>query len=415
MKKSLFAIAAVTAFAGAAQAQSSVTVYGILDVGYTGGSLTNQTPTGVGNTAQNIGRITNNNESGSRIGFRGNEDLGGGTSAQFVAEMGFQPAGNAGSQTANTVGAALWSPDIRQAYVGLTQKGAGQVRIGTQNTLYWEQGSNMTGQLAQVAGSILAPSTVGASFTPANNGSQAAATASDNGASNAQNAYTSRTNNTINLRSERMNGFLVKASYNQSNQSSNIQLGTAVGLGVNDQSGYQVAAEYVVGKINLQASYAGFTSQNANPATAPGAWGTDQQGTNAKDNQMLVTASYDFGMLKAFAGYTDRRVQATADSNNTMTRSGYEIGVRSFITPKIEGWASGGMGKFNAQGAGGNNANLTAYQVGSNYWLSKRTNLYGIVGANNVAGTSAGANAVTNPATNKQEIFQYSVGVRHTF
>jgi Holliday junction DNA helicase RuvA len=38
MKKSLFALAAVTAFAGAAQAQSSVTVYGILDVGYVGGN-----------------------------------------------------------------------------------------------------------------------------------------------------------------------------------------------------------------------------------------------------------------------------------------------------------------------------------------------------------------------------------------
>ena len=36
MKKSLFALAAVGAFAGAAQAQSSVTVYGILDVGYVG-------------------------------------------------------------------------------------------------------------------------------------------------------------------------------------------------------------------------------------------------------------------------------------------------------------------------------------------------------------------------------------------
>ncbi len=36
MKKSLFAIAAVGAFAGAAQAQSSVTVYGILDVGFSG-------------------------------------------------------------------------------------------------------------------------------------------------------------------------------------------------------------------------------------------------------------------------------------------------------------------------------------------------------------------------------------------
>ena len=38
MKKSLFALAAVGAFAGAAQAQSSVTVYGILDVGYVGGN-----------------------------------------------------------------------------------------------------------------------------------------------------------------------------------------------------------------------------------------------------------------------------------------------------------------------------------------------------------------------------------------
>ena len=38
MKKSLLALAAMGAFAGAAQAQSSVTVYGILDVGLIGGS-----------------------------------------------------------------------------------------------------------------------------------------------------------------------------------------------------------------------------------------------------------------------------------------------------------------------------------------------------------------------------------------
>jgi predicted porin len=36
MKKSLFAVAALSAIAGAAQAQSSVTVYGILDMGYVG-------------------------------------------------------------------------------------------------------------------------------------------------------------------------------------------------------------------------------------------------------------------------------------------------------------------------------------------------------------------------------------------
>jgi len=39
MKKSLFAVAAATAFAGAAQAQSSVTVYGVLDMGYIGSNV----------------------------------------------------------------------------------------------------------------------------------------------------------------------------------------------------------------------------------------------------------------------------------------------------------------------------------------------------------------------------------------
>ena len=52
MKKSLFAIAAVTAFAGAAQAQSSVTVYGVLDVGYIGG---NERLAGVNNTLSTQG------------------------------------------------------------------------------------------------------------------------------------------------------------------------------------------------------------------------------------------------------------------------------------------------------------------------------------------------------------------------
>ena len=419
MKKSLFAIAAVTAFAGAAQAQSSVTVYGILDVGYTGGSVSNQAANGVGNTAMNVGRISNSMESGSRIGFRGNEDLGGGTSAQFVFELGIQPAGNAGSNPAGNanvnaagVGSTNWSPDIRQAFVGLTQKGAGTVRIGTQNTLYWEQaGSNTTGQLAQTLGSMLAPTTVGPFFTAQG----PAAGNGPNGLSASTAAYTSRTNNTINLRSERMNGFMLKASYNQSNQSSNVAVNAAplVVNGVNDQTGYQVAGEYVMKKVNLQASYAGFTSQNSDPALAANTWGANLQGTNVRDNQMLVTGSYDFGVLKAFVGYSDRRATSTNVANFNMTRTAYEIGVRSFITSKVEAWASGGMGRYKAPGVLGNTANLTGYQVGSNYWLSKRTNLYGIVGANNVAATTA--NGANNPATGKQDAFQYSLGVRHTF
>ncbi len=59
MKKSLFALAAVGAFAGAAQAQSSVTVYGILDVGFQG--VTSRAPasaTNLVNTNTNVTRFS---------------------------------------------------------------------------------------------------------------------------------------------------------------------------------------------------------------------------------------------------------------------------------------------------------------------------------------------------------------------
>jgi len=379
-------------------------------------------------------------ESGSRLGFRGNEDIGGGTSAQFVFELGIQPAGNAGSnptgQNVNTgqaatgtyagQGNATWNPDVRQAYAGLTQKGLGTVRIGTQNTLFWEQGNNIVGQLAQTAGSMLAPSTVGAFFD-----NQAAT-----GAAAFMNAYNSRTTNTVNLRSERMAGVMAKASYTQSNQSTN-QVNVAAGGitgGVSNQTGYQLALDYVIAKANLQASYSGFTSENpfgvaqtagtqvggiataaAGTTGAIAGWGTGTMGSNVRDNQLLVTGSYDFGMLKAFAGYTNRTLTSTTAANNTLSRSAYEIGVRSFITPKIEGWASGGMGKFNAQDIGGNNANLSGWQLGSNYWMSKRTNLYAIVGQNLVSSTTANPGVTGSVNTNGVTISQYSLGVRHTF
>ncbi len=82
MKKSLFAVAAATAFAGAAQAQSSVTVYGILDVGYIGSSSNNVIAQGSKNTTNQFGQSA---ETTSRLGFRGTEDLGGGDRAFFTA------------------------------------------------------------------------------------------------------------------------------------------------------------------------------------------------------------------------------------------------------------------------------------------------------------------------------------------
>ncbi len=421
MKKSLFALAAATAFTGAAQAQSSVTVYGILDVGYTGGQARANA------SRETVNRFSNSMESGSRLGFRGNEDLGGGLSAQFVFELGINPAGDNMSNT--------WTPNIRQGFVGLSNKGMGNVRIGTQNTLYWEQGgSNTTGQLAQTAGSMLAPSSVGTFYgTTATNSAATAESTNNLGSGSASAAYTVRTPNTIRIATDRMAGVVLKGAYTLSDSNSTYTAArptttnTSGGYnsGTNNQNGWQAAFDWNIAKANIQGSYASFTAENpygnsvgsfSTAATTAGtttvtaagqvaAFGVTG-GSNVKDNQALVTASYDFGILKAYAGWTNRKVTSSLDSNAYAKRTAQEIGVRGYATKTIEYWGSVGNGRYTSYGTGTPTANITGYQVGSNYWMSKRTNLYAIYGQNGTSSTSA------SPAMN---LSQYSLGIRHTF
>ena len=77
MKKSLIALAALGAFAGAASAQSSVTLFGILDTGI------RAVRNGDSGTVKSL---TSDGLSASRLGFRGEEDLGGGLKAGFWLE-----------------------------------------------------------------------------------------------------------------------------------------------------------------------------------------------------------------------------------------------------------------------------------------------------------------------------------------
>ncbi len=77
MKKSLIALA-VMAAAGAASAQSSVTLFGILDTAITHGSASGGGESWTG--------MTSSGYNSSRLGFRGTEDLGGGMSASFWLE-----------------------------------------------------------------------------------------------------------------------------------------------------------------------------------------------------------------------------------------------------------------------------------------------------------------------------------------
>jgi predicted porin len=108
---------------GAALAQSSVTIYGRFDVGYRWGNLSDTKWT------QQAGQ-----KSGSRLGFRGTEDLGNGLKAGFVIETGF--AGDEG-RTLQTGGTGS-----RQAYVSLNKSGLGEFRFGRQYSLLDDQASN---------------------------------------------------------------------------------------------------------------------------------------------------------------------------------------------------------------------------------------------------------------------------------
>ncbi|MDP3844217.1 MAG: porin [Oxalobacteraceae bacterium] len=118
MKKTLIALAVLGSIAGVAQAQSSVTVYGVVDVG-----LAHEN-----NGADSVTRLDSGNWSGSRLGFKGTEDLGGGLSAIFTIESGFNADTGAQADAAKLFN--------RQAFVGLS--GAfGAVKLGRQkNALY---------------------------------------------------------------------------------------------------------------------------------------------------------------------------------------------------------------------------------------------------------------------------------------
>jgi len=433
MKKSLLAVAAMTAFAGAAQAQSSVTVYGILDVGYIGGnakSTTVNATNGVVTPQETVSLLGQSAQTTSRLGFRGTEDLGGGLSALFTFETGLQP-----NQS------TLSSFNNRQAFIGLAQKGMGNARIGTQYTPIHEA--------VAVTGANQQNNMVGDVIYPQNTG----LTNRDGSSSNANAGYTVRANNMLRFESETIAGFAAKAFYVQNGRdenqttytSQNSSSATAAarytgGLGYTggntNSTGYGLGLNYTFQKLLVSVNYQAFKVENpwissnalvpvgsttttgANTNTIAGQTGVL---TNMKDQQMYAGATYDFGILKAYAQYVNRK--ETSDFNSTWfaKRTGQQIGVRSYVTPTVEVFASGGMGRYTHFGASNPTANFTGYQLGANYWLSKRTNLYTIFGAHNTSTVSAtniraSSGAAETTARNmSNNANNYAVGVRHTF
>ncbi|HEX2530619.1 MAG TPA: porin, partial [Burkholderiaceae bacterium] len=119
MKKSLLAFAVLNVFAGGAYAQTSITLYGIVDAGIVYER---------GGAAGNVSKLTSGVQSGTRLGFKGTEDLGGGLSAKFVLETGIAADTGGFNQNGTAFG--------RQAYVGL-DGGWGSITLGRQYTPHY--------------------------------------------------------------------------------------------------------------------------------------------------------------------------------------------------------------------------------------------------------------------------------------
>jgi predicted porin len=347
-------------------------------------------------------------------------------SAFFTAEFGLNPTDNNLSGNANM---GLFN---RQSFVGIAQKGIGRAAIGTQNTpVHMAVGRTDPGQQNNMVGSII--------YTT--NASQ--------GAGQTAQSYTVRYNNALTLQTERLAGFQVNAIYSNNNGSSNNTITglpfnanvantattgaaagsaatagqNALGRGESDNTAWGIGANYVFKKLNVDLAYQNSKQTSFRggiqvptsgvPGAAPviGATVPNVMGTSMGQTQMYGGAMYDFGILKAYAGYINTKYESNLNSNAYVSRSGQQLGVRGNWTPKIESWASLGNGAIKAgngilAAAAPATQNFTAWQLGTNYILSKRTNLYAIYGQTQVSASSVN---ISEGASS------YGIGARHTF
>jgi len=434
MKKSLLAVAAIGAFASAAQAQSSVTVYGILDVGYIGSNAKEGTTATGTNPKIQKSAFGQSAEQTSRLGFKGTEDLGGGASAFFTAELGLTPAnsefsgGTAEDRVQKTTQGSGSAVDNRQSFVGLKKNGIGQFAFGRQYTPVFNTGAATSpGQYNNVVGDVVY----------LGNSSVYYSSSTVNGNNNGL-GFTNRASNALTAQSDTFAGFQVGGMYalNNANQTELAAPGTytASSGGNTNWNGWGLNGSFTWQKLYVGVAYQSFKTQystgamglgtivNLNSPAVSGGQNTLATGklfdaAQISDKQTLAGATYDFGILKAYAQWVGRKVQndyvtsATVGAGEQMNRNAQQIGVRSYITPTIESWASIGNGKVKAT-QGNATVNFVGWQLGTNYYLSKRTNLYAIYGQNNASSANTNGVAATGSNTGAN---QYALGLRHTF
>ncbi|MFJ7568180.1 porin [Herminiimonas sp. NPDC097707] len=361
MKKSLLALAVLGAFAGAASAQSSVTVYGIMDLGIT--SIDD------GNVAGRTTGITSGNQSASRIGFKGTEDLGNGLKANFMLESTI--AADAGTTNATT---GMFN---RFSTVGLSGN-FGAVNLGRQVSAIKD------------AYDQIDPFGDGGTIAPISQTFFGGALAGDNG----------RISNSIKYTSNSFSGFKFGAAYGFGE--------TAGSTSKNSNAG--VNAGYANGPLNVQF---GYHTQDRNPGAAvPGFGGATTAVVDGKSNATFLGATYDFGVAKLHAAYGDSKIKDAGKAD--LKARNYLIGVSAKVGAAGSIMASYSVNDNRTVGA--LNADSKRAAIMYAYDLSKRTNLYaGYSHTSNDANARLGLATGAAVAPNGENASVFAVGMRHKF
>jgi len=398
MKKSLLALAAMGAFAGTAQAQSSVTVYGILDVSY-GIDQVDQGQVAASNKSTGLADGRN---ASSRLGFRGVEDLGGGIQAGFVLESGLNIANGAtinksngqtttaatGANTATSSDSAVFGAATRQAFITLGTKGAGTLLVGYKKLLESDFNDNF------VLGTENTYGSEGQELNRLGRG------------------------NTVSYTSPNFNG--VALSVANTSQVTRYDLAATeaaskIGVSIN-----QINLSYSDAKLLVQA-HAGVGQIDAGTAFTSGSTGLNLSfiGAGAPGNGTYNTsgigARYDFGVARLAAMYGKRE---TGVKNSTQLDTIY-----SAVSAAIPFGNNAVKLTYSMSESKDKSSNITSknggFQVVGEHNLSKRSQIWAIYGYNKVEAVTA-ASAVTNvsatvSAANENKQTSIRIGMTHTF
>ena len=368
MKMKLFAAAVAALAASGAYAQSSVTLYGVVDAGLT---YANKVPNTTGGGSSRFG-LDSGGLSGSRWGLRGVEDLGGGLKGIFNLESGFNLDTGTSAQGGRLFG--------RNAYVGL-QGQWGQLTLGRQQNLLYDFSL------------IYDPMAIATRYSLAS-----------------QDQYFSgRADNAVKYVGT-FGGLGVSALYSF-NRDGNEQAGLNK-LGRE----WSLGANYAGGPFGVGVVY----DQSNNTTAAL---------VDNKEQRATVALTYAFGPAKLYGGYRWYKANyAQAGQSGNLRSNLYWAGVGYQATPALSLTGTAYYQQFKNSATG----NPWLFVVGTDYALSKRTDAYfnvayaknsggsglGVMGLNDAsyAGTTlTNGNQVFSNSANSNNQIGATVGLRHKF